>query len=164
PQEGDGRARGDSEGCAGQGRRGSERRETARGRRICRREKRGRGRFGATGGGDCAPHPAGACAGRSPKRGAMKLARNLHYSLMAFAGALFSAAAVCGAEEGGSPAGQPIGMIFKWIHFVILAGLAYWVFGKLLPPFFRHQADHISAAIGKATAAKTDAEQRLQQA
>lgn len=68
------------------------------------------------------------------------------------------------AEEGGSPAEQPVGTAFKWIHFVILAGLAYWVFAKLLPPMFRHNADNISAAIAKATAAKTEAEKQLQNA
>jgi F-type H+-transporting ATPase subunit b len=66
------------------------------------------------------------------------------------------------AEEGGSPAEQPIGTIFKWIHFMILAGLAYWVFAKLLPPMFRRTADNISAAIAKATAAKAEAEKQLQ--
>ncbi len=35
-----------------------------------------------------------------------------------------------------------MGTIFKWIHFVILAGLGYWVFGKLLPPVFRKKDDH----------------------
>ena len=49
---------------------------------------------------------------------------------------------------------QPVGKMFKWIHFVILAGLAYWVFGKLLPPVFRKKAELISEAITKATAAK----------
>jgi len=68
------------------------------------------------------------------------------------------------AEEGGSPAEQPVGMAFKWIHFVILAGLAYWVFAKLLPPVFRRTADNISAAIAKATAAKAEAEKQLQNA
>ena len=94
----------------------------------------------------------------------MKLARSFHHSLMVFAGTLLSAQTVCGAEEGGGPAEQSIRMIFKWVHFVILAVLAYWVFGKLLPPFFRHKADHISEAISKATAAKADAERRLQEA
>ena len=68
------------------------------------------------------------------------------------------------AEEGGSPAEQPVGTAFKWIHFVILAGLAYWVFAKLLPPVFRRNADNISAAIAKATAAKAEAEKQLQNA
>jgi F-type H+-transporting ATPase subunit b len=55
-------------------------------------------------------------------------------------------------------------MVFKWIHFVILAGLVYWVFGKLLPPVFRRNADNISSAITKATAAKVEAERKLQEA
>lgn len=68
------------------------------------------------------------------------------------------------AEQGGSPAEQPVGTAFKWIHFLILAGLAYWVFAKLLPPVFRRNADNISAAIAKATAAKAEAEKQLQNA
>jgi len=68
------------------------------------------------------------------------------------------------AEQGGSPAEQPVGTIFKWFHFVILAGVAYWVFTKLLPPVFRRNADNISAAIAKATAAKAEAEKQLQNA
>lgn len=72
--------------------------------------------------------------------------------------------AVRAAEEGGSAAEQPVGTAFKWIHFVILAGLGYWVFAKLLPPVFRRNADNISAAISKATAAKAEAEKKLQDA
>jgi len=69
------------------------------------------------------------------------------------------------AAEGGSHAAeQPIGAIFRWLHFVIVAALAYWVFGKLLPPFFRRRADTISAAIAKGSAAKADAERRLKEA
>jgi F-type H+-transporting ATPase subunit b len=47
---------------------------------------------------------------------------------------------------------------------VILAGVAYWLFSKYLPPIFRHNADNISAAITKATAAKAEADRRLQNA
>jgi len=68
------------------------------------------------------------------------------------------------AEEGGNAAEQPVGMTFKWIHFVILAGLLYWVFGKLLPPTFRRKADMISEAISNATAAKAEADRRLKEA
>jgi len=68
------------------------------------------------------------------------------------------------AEEGGSPAEQPVGTAFKWIHFVILAGVAYWLFSKYLPPIFRRNADNISAAITKATAAKAEADKQLQNA
>lgn len=94
----------------------------------------------------------------------MKIVRNLHYGLLPFAAGLFFALAANAAEEGGSAAEQPIGMTFKWIHFVIVAVLAYWVFAKLLPPFFRHKADFISEAIQRATTIKTDAETRLQEA
>ncbi len=94
----------------------------------------------------------------------MKRARNIYHSLSVLVCGLLSAAAAFGAEEGGSPVEQPIGLTFKWIHFVILAVIAYWLFGKVLPPFFRRNADNISAAISKATAAKAEAERRLQEA
>ena len=68
------------------------------------------------------------------------------------------------AEQGGSTAEQPVGTAFKWIHFVILAGLAYWIFAKWLPPVFRRNADNISAAIAQAAAAKVEAEKQLQNA
>jgi len=94
----------------------------------------------------------------------MKPLRYLNNSLFVCALGLFSAAAVFGAEEGGSSAEHSSEMIFKWIHFAILAGLLYWVFGKLLPPMFRRKADNISSAITKATAAKMEAERKLQEA
>jgi F-type H+-transporting ATPase subunit b len=94
----------------------------------------------------------------------MKSARNVYYGLVVCALGLFSAAAAFAAEEGGSSAERSTEMIFKWIHFVILAGLVYWAFGKLLPPVFRRNADNISSAISKATAAKVEAERRLQEA
>ena len=94
----------------------------------------------------------------------MKHARNIYYSIVACALCLFSAAATFAAEEGGSPAEHSAEMIFKWIHFAILAGVLYWVFGKLLPPVFRRNADNISSAITKATAAKVEAERKLLEA
>lgn len=94
----------------------------------------------------------------------MKRFRGLSYSLGVLIPALFLAISTFGAEEGGNVAEQPVGMIFKWLHFVIVAVLAYWVFGKLLPPVFRRRADNISAAINKAATVKADAEQRLKEA
>jgi F-type H+-transporting ATPase subunit b len=94
----------------------------------------------------------------------MKLVRNVFYSLVVCALGLFSAAPTFAAEEGGSPAEHSAEMIFKWIHFAILAGVLYWVFGKLLPPMFRRNADKIGSAITKATAAKAEAERKLQEA
>jgi F-type H+-transporting ATPase subunit b len=94
----------------------------------------------------------------------MKPMRNVYNALFVCALGLFSAAATFAAEEGGSPAEHSAEMIFKWIHFAILAGLLYWVFGRLLPPVFRRNAESISSAITKATAAKLEAERKLQEA
>jgi F-type H+-transporting ATPase subunit b len=94
----------------------------------------------------------------------MKRGRSIYYGLVVCALGLLSAASALGAEEGGSSAEKSIGMVFKWIHFAIVAGLVYWVFGKLLPPVFRRNADNISSAITKATAAKAEAERKLQEA
>jgi len=69
--------------------------------------------------------------------------------------------AVQAAQEGGNAAEGSLGHIIKWVHFAIVAGLAYWVFGKVLPPWFRGNADKISSAISKANEAKADAERRL---
>ncbi len=74
------------------------------------------------------------------------------------------AATAARAAEAGNPAEQPLGIIFKWIHFVILAGLLYWVFGKLLPPTFRKKSELIGSAIEKATAVKAEADRQLKEA
>jgi F-type H+-transporting ATPase subunit b len=94
----------------------------------------------------------------------MKLARNVYYGLVVCAIGLLSATGAFGAEETGESSVNSTEMIFKWIHFAILAGLVYWVFGKLLPPVFRRNADNISSAITRATAAKAEAERKLQEA
>ena len=68
------------------------------------------------------------------------------------------------AEEGGGAAVGRATEIFKWINFAIVAGLILWVFGKVLPPVFRRNADTISSAITKATAARTAADAQLREA
>ena len=77
---------------------------------------------------------------------------------------LLCTAVAASAAEGESHAEQIVGIIFKWIHFVIVAGLVYWVFAKVLPPIFRRNADNISSAISKAARAKAEAEQQLKEA
>lgn len=77
---------------------------------------------------------------------------------------LSATSVVCAAEEGGGAAEPPVSWVFKWIHFVILAGLAYWFFAVNRRPWFRHNADNISAAITKAAAVKAEAERLLQEA
>ncbi len=90
--------------------------------------------------------------------------RGWQRALLAAVVLLSSSVLARAAEEGGSAAEGPVGTVFKWIHFVILAGLVYWVFANLLPPVFRRNADNITAAIAKATAAKREAEKQLQNA
>ncbi len=67
-------------------------------------------------------------------------------------------------QEGGPEASNSTQEIFKWIHFVILVGLAYWIFGKLLPPVFRKKSDLIIEAISRATATKAEADRQLKEA
>jgi F-type H+-transporting ATPase subunit b len=94
----------------------------------------------------------------------MRLVRNIYRGLFVLGCGLFAATVAFGAEEGGSAAEQSAGGIFKWIHFVVLVGILYWAFGKWVRPKFRRDADNISSAITKATAAKAEAERKLQEA
>ncbi len=77
---------------------------------------------------------------------------------------LFVVVSVHGAEEGGSAAQERANEIFKWINFVLVAAGLFWLFGKVLPPKFRGNADAISSAITKATAAKAEADRQLREA
>jgi F-type H+-transporting ATPase subunit b len=81
-----------------------------------------------------------------------------------FSVALFAAISVHAAEEGGSAGTETATEIFKWINFAIVAGLVVWVFAKVLPSKFRANAETISAAITKATAAKAAADAQLRDA
>jgi F0F1-type ATP synthase membrane subunit b/b' len=74
------------------------------------------------------------------------------------------AIALAAQEEEPKSAEQPVSTGFKWVHFVILAAVMYWLFTKVLPPIFRRKADNISSAISKATIAKTEAEKQLKKA
>jgi len=77
---------------------------------------------------------------------------------------LFAVVGANAAEEGGNAATERATEIFKWINFVIVAGLVVWVFGKLLPPVFRKKAEAISSAIANATSAKAAADAQLGEA
>jgi F-type H+-transporting ATPase subunit b len=77
---------------------------------------------------------------------------------------LFTAISGHAAQEGGNAGTERANEIFKWINFAIVAGLIAWVFLKLTPPFFRKDAETISSAISKATAAKAEAERQLREA
>jgi F-type H+-transporting ATPase subunit b len=81
-------------------------------------------------------------------------------TLLFFCAALSAQAA----EEGGSSAAEISNEIFKWINFAIVVALLIWVFGKLLPGWFRGNAERISSAITKATAAKEEADRQVREA
>jgi F-type H+-transporting ATPase subunit b len=68
------------------------------------------------------------------------------------------------AEEGSSSATERASEIFKWINFAIVAAVLIWLFAKKLPVWFRGNADKISSAISKATAAKEEAERQVRDA
>ena len=68
------------------------------------------------------------------------------------------------AGEEGNASTERANEIFKWINFAIVAALLAWVFLKVTPSFFRTNAESISAAISKATAAKAEADRRLRDA
>jgi F-type H+-transporting ATPase subunit b len=92
----------------------------------------------------------------------MKLRKLIASSLFVCGALLFFAAATRAAEESGANGGPT--EIFKWINFAIVAGGLIWVFGKILPPKFRANAERISSAITKATAAKAEADRKLKDA
>jgi F-type H+-transporting ATPase subunit b len=77
---------------------------------------------------------------------------------------LFAALSAHAAVEGGNAANERATELFKWINFAILAGAVLWVFLKVTPPVFRKNADAISSAITKATAAKAEADRELREA
>jgi len=93
----------------------------------------------------------------------MKLRRLIVRSLFVCGLVMFFAAAVHAAEEGGGNAAGPA-ELFKWINFGIVAGALIWVFARVLPPKFRANAEKISQAITKATAAKAEADRQLKEA
>ncbi len=68
------------------------------------------------------------------------------------------------AEEGGGSGTERTSEIFKWINFAIVAAALIWLFAKKLPAWFRGNADKISSAITKATAAREEAERQVREA
>jgi F-type H+-transporting ATPase subunit b len=78
---------------------------------------------------------------------------------------LFAAGAARAEEETTNNARtQSAQEIFKWINFAIVAGVAVWLFGKVLPPKFRENAEKINSAIAKATEAKAESDRLLREA
>ncbi len=89
--------------------------------------------------------------------------RNLVFFLSFFLILLSAAPLVRAAEEGGGSS-ELTTDIFKWINFTIVAGVLFWVFGKFLPPKFAANAEKITSAITKASAAKVAADAQVREA
>jgi F-type H+-transporting ATPase subunit b len=95
----------------------------------------------------------------------MKRALRILLVTGAFSVMLFAAGAARAEEETTSNARtQSAQEIFKWINFAIVAGAAVWLFGKVLPPKFRGNAEKINSAIAKATEAKAESDRLLREA
>jgi F-type H+-transporting ATPase subunit b len=93
----------------------------------------------------------------------MKFRRSIVSSLFVCGALLFLSAAARAAGENGANSAAPT-ELFKWINFAIVATALVWVFGKILPPKFRANAENISSTITKATAAKAEADRKLRDA
>jgi F-type H+-transporting ATPase subunit b len=94
----------------------------------------------------------------------MTVSKNLLLTGGVLAVSLCVAISAHAAEEGVNASAEHATEIFKWINFAIVAGVIVWLFGKVLPSKFRANADTISSAITKATAAKAAADAQLREA
>jgi len=92
--------------------------------------------------------------------------RTGHRSVIGYLVLLFFCVALSAhaAEEGGNSGTERANELFKWINFAIVAAVLIWLFAKKLPAVFRGNADKISSAITKATAAKEEAERQVREA
>jgi F0F1-type ATP synthase membrane subunit b/b' len=70
------------------------------------------------------------------------------------------------AEEGAKadPADSPVGIIFRWINFLIVFGAIGFLIARHGGSFFRANAKEISASIVEAAAIKAEADRELAQA
>jgi len=93
----------------------------------------------------------------------MKLRKPITSSLFVCGMMFFFAAAARAADEGGASAAV-FTERFKWINFAIVLAALIWLFGKVLPPKFRANAENISSTISKAQAAKAEADRKLRDA
>ncbi len=94
----------------------------------------------------------------------MKQKRRIYFVVSLCMVVLCAAVGAHAAEEGGSSSTERTNEIFKWINFAIVAAALIWLFAKKLPPVFRGNAETISSAITKATAAKDEAERQVREA
>ena len=66
-------------------------------------------------------------------------------------------------ESAPDPADGPVGLIFRWLNFILVAGAIIYLVRKFLAPQFRGAAEVISQNIHEATEARAGAERELKE-
>lgn len=61
-------------------------------------------------------------------------------------------------------ANSTTGWVYRWLNFLIFAGIIVYFFWKKSPPFFRHRREEIGAAIAESTRAREEAERQQREA
>jgi F-type H+-transporting ATPase subunit b len=67
-------------------------------------------------------------------------------------------------ESAPDPANGPVGLVFRWLNFALVAGAIFYLVRKFMAPYFRTAAQAISQTISEATDARAAAERELQEA
>lgn len=80
--------------------------------------------------------------------------------------ALFAGVALPALAQENSPdvASMPIGTLFRWLNFLLVAGALAYLVGKFGAPYFRGRAQSIAKAIEEANHTRTAAENELRDA
>jgi F-type H+-transporting ATPase subunit b len=88
--------------------------------------------------------------------------RFMAFALSVFVIAFLSVTPILAAESAApDPADSPVGLIFRWLNFLIVFGAIAYLIAKHGGAFFRGNAKEISASIVEATAAKAEADREL---
>lgn len=75
---------------------------------------------------------------------------------VAFAVAIFAAPALAAANPQ-EQANTTTGWVYRWINFLIFAGVLVWAFTKKFPPYFRSRQKAIGDAIAESARAREEA-------
>jgi F0F1-type ATP synthase membrane subunit b/b' len=92
---------------------------------------------------------------------ALRRAGTLSVGLVLFAGVALPALAQ---ENSPDVASMPIGTLFRWLNFLLVAGALAYLVGKFGAPYFRGRAQSIAKAIEEANQTRTAAERELRDA